>query len=397
MRTLWILMQRWLIGILLLLGVNSCVEPYAPEVTTAANNYLVVSGFINGNGSTAIRLSRSVQLAAPATFPAEARAIVTVESLRGQRYPLPETDTAGLYRSVRRLALPPNEQYRLHIRTAGGREYASDYTLLKHTPALDRFEGQIQANGLQIYVSAHDEQAQTRYYRWEYEETWAFTSAHWSRWRFSKGTPQRRTYFPRKEDIYHCWRTEPSTTVITTSTVRLSQDAVRDYRLLFIPAFSGRLQSLYSLRVRQYALSAEEFDYWEAVKKNTENIGTLFDPLPSQVQGNVHSLTDPDEPVLGFVGATTEVSQRLFINRHSLPPDWHSRNEGYETCTETSSITHDSIRGLNMYEEFADTTYRVPINEIRTRTGDIIGFSYQSTACVDCRLRGTNKKPSFWP
>ncbi|MBX0292675.1 DUF4249 domain-containing protein [Hymenobacter sp. HSC-4F20] len=370
--------------LVLLLAVGSCVQEYLPEVINSTESYLVVDGFINGQGVSTIRLSKTVHLTTQNGFPSETKATVAIQSQSGQRYPLTENEP-GVYVTASQ-QLPANEQYRLHIRTAGGREYASDYTLLKHTPALDRFEGQIQANGLQIYVSAHDEQAQTRYYRWEYEETWAFTSAFRSTLTFDG-----QRVVPRTENIYNCWRTQNSMAINTFSTVRLSQDAVRDYRLLFIPASSGRLQSLYSLRVRQYALSAEEFDYWEAVKKNTENIGTLFDPLPSQVQGNVHSLTDPDEPVLGFVGATTEVSQRLFINRHSLPPDWHSRNEGYESCTELDTFPSQTWRGWTLQEYFADPQQRIPVGRVGPR------YTAQSPQCVDCRVLGTNVKPSFWP
>ncbi|GAB3240013.1 DUF4249 domain-containing protein [Hymenobacter seoulensis] len=393
-------MVRFILRLLcwgMVMGASGCVQEYLPEVVEAANNYLVVDGFINGSGVTTIRLARSIKLGAPSSFPPEAKATVVIEGKSGLRYSLSETASAGEYTSVSQ-ELPAGQQYRLRIRTSQGRDYASDYVPLKATPDIDNFEGRPTPNGLQLYISAHDESNQTQYYRWQYSETWEFTSGHWSHWRFSKGTPDRRPYFRRAEDIYHCWRTEVSTAIKTASTVRLSQDVVRNQRLLFIPSSSGRLQSKYSILVRQYALSQEEFDYWEAVKKNTENIGTLFDPLPSQIQGNVHCLSDEQEPVLGFVGATTEVSQRIFIDRLKLPNDWRPINEGYEKCEGTGVIIHDSIfKGINMYEEFADTTYRTPLTEVTTPDGRIIGFNYQLTPCVDCRLRGTNVKPSFWP
>ncbi|MEJ7664694.1 MAG: DUF4249 family protein [Hymenobacter sp.] len=56
---------------------------------------------------------------------------------------------------------------------------------------------------------------------------------------------------------------------------------------------SSKLYYLYSILVRQYALTPEEFAYWDKLRKNTENLGTLFDPLPSQLSGNVHRLTMP--------------------------------------------------------------------------------------------------------
>ncbi|RSK48434.1 DUF4249 domain-containing protein [Hymenobacter rigui] len=387
----------WLVLSLLACLAASCVERYEPEVLKSGSHYLVVDGFINGSGPTSIRLSRSINLDnGTGTYPPETKATVFIENLGGTRYALAESP-GGVYTAAIR-QLPPGQQYRLRIRTSGGDEYASEYTLLKQTPAIDQFEGRVQADGLQLYISAHDNSSQTRYYRWQYEETWEFTSAYWSHWKFAKGTSQRRPYFPRTEDIYHCWRTENATLITTTSTVRLNQDAVRDYRLLFIPSSSKKLISLYSILVRQYAMSQEEFDYWEAVKKNTENIGTLFDPLPNRIQGNVHSLTDASEPVFGFVGACTVVEKRIFINRLSLPAQWWPVDEQYANCTDVATYIHDTLRlGKNMYEEFADTTYRIPINEIRRLDGTIIGFTNQTPDCVDCRRFGTNIKPSFWP
>ncbi|RSK49479.1 DUF4249 domain-containing protein [Hymenobacter rigui] len=367
---------RWMRSLLLLL-LAGCVEPYAPEVIIAPNNYLVVNGYINGNGVTSIQLSRSQQLAATGVYPPETRATVYIETLANKRYPLAET-TAGLYTSVSQ-KLPTDQQYRLRIRTVAGHDYTSDFTALKLTPAVDQLEGRVQPNGVQLYLSTHDDQNQTRYYRWEYEETWEFFAAHESLYEY---VPSSGMTIPRKEGIYHCWRTEKSTTIETSSTARLSQDAVRDYRMQFIQPRSPKLRSKYSILVRQYGMSQAEFDYWEEVKKNTENIGTLFDPLPSQIQGNVHAVSDAEEPVFGFVGATTQVEKRIFIGRLDVPLEWSYINEGYEQCPEPfpapSGYTAQQLFGeLNL--ELVSRSTMLP------------------RECVDCRLRGSNVKPSFWP
>ncbi|SES76301.1 protein of unknown function, partial [Hymenobacter actinosclerus] len=44
-----------LLLLLLLVGLAGCVEPYAPDVINAPPNLLVVEGFINADGPTAIR------------------------------------------------------------------------------------------------------------------------------------------------------------------------------------------------------------------------------------------------------------------------------------------------------------------------------------------------------
>ena len=58
------------------------------------------------------------------------------------------------------------------------------------------------------------------------------------------------------------------------------------------------------------------------MKKNTEQTGSLFDPQPSQLSGNIHCLTDPNELVIGYVEITQEQTQRIFISSSEVS-DWH--------------------------------------------------------------------------
>lgn len=76
---------------LALLGLAGCIEPYAPDVLNAPNTFLVVDGFINGNGATRIKLSRSVNIATATSPPAETGATLYVVDDAGRRYPLRES------------------------------------------------------------------------------------------------------------------------------------------------------------------------------------------------------------------------------------------------------------------------------------------------------------------
>ncbi|WP_165768173.1 DUF4249 domain-containing protein [Hymenobacter amundsenii] len=383
-----ILLFRFANWLALLLLLGACVQPYEPTILRSTKPLLVVDGFINGSGITAIRLTRSLKLEEQTGFPPETGALLRIEAASGQQYKLRET-MAGTYESAA-LVLPAGQRYRLHITTRARREYASDFTLLKSTPPLDAFRAQVEPSGVQLYLSTHDDTGSSQYYRWQYEETWEFTSAHDSRWRYLGNKQMVR----RKENIYRCWRTESAANIKTFSTLRLQQDAVRDYRLLFVPATAIRLRYRYSIIVHQYALAREEFDYWEAVKKNTDNLGTLFDPLPSQIQGNVHALADESEPVLGFVGAATVREQRLFINRAQLPFEWQFVDDIYRTCVDVDTFPSARYKPSDWtYDEmFGDSVARMPV----ARIGPGETYTGQTQACVDCRLHGSNVSPSFW-
>ncbi|MDJ0363804.1 DUF4249 domain-containing protein [Hymenobacter sp. H14-R3] len=353
-----------------------CVEPYVPAVLDAPASFLVVDGFINGNGRTRIKLARTANLSATTPPPAEKGAKLFVVDNTGARYNLSE-QTAGSYQSDS-LTLPPGRQYQLRITTTGGAAYASALVPLKVTPPIDKLAWQLTGNQVNIKVSAHDDAQQARFYRWSFVETWEFTAAYRSYFE----------YFPKTDDlsfrvtpIYTCWRTEQPSAIKQTRTAQLSQNVLTDFPILTIPNRAERLKIRYSVLVSQVGQTAEEFAYYELLRKNTESVGTANDPLPTQLTGNVHRIDVAQEPVLGFVGAHTTQHQRLFIDRKELP---FPNNWVFETPYQTCTFTEDAPGEL--YTNIGN----VPLDR------SPMGFSGSSRECVDCRLRGTNMKPSFW-
>ncbi len=376
-----------------ILILNSCVDPFDPQVKDIPESFLVVDGFINSQGVTTIKLSRTVNLSADSVAPPESRALVFIEAEQGSPIYLTEQE-AGTYTS-NNLNLDLAKKYRLHISLASGKEYVSDYTSVKITPPIDQINYQAQDNGLQIYVNSHDATNSTQYYRWQYEETWEFNAAYYAALEYTPNGIQSRN-----ENIYLCWDSQLSNAIRIASTVRLNQDVVANYPLVNIPTTSAKLARRYSILVKQYALSPEEHLYYETLQKNTENIGSLFDPLPTQLTGNIHAIANPAEPVIGFVGAYTETQKRIFINREELPKDWGRTITGYESCPIPDSIMIDNLIYFNLkdVENYFQSTVNLPVGYIYTNGGmpTLIGYLASSATCADCRLRGTNVKPDFW-
>jgi len=379
-------MQNWkkILGWLMLLLVSSCVEPYSPEVMEAPNTYLVVNGFINANGPTTIKLVRTQNLQEETPPPAEMNALVKIESDNGESYFL-QGNRSAEYKGE--FNLDQSKKYRVYIRTQDGKEYASDFIEVKQTPAIDDVTWKPVNGEVQLYVSTHDDDNETWYYRWEFEETWHYRSAFYSNLIYRNGRVEYRE--PYDEDIYNCWQTEPSTTIKLGNSVKLSRDVISDYKILAIPYNSEKVAIKYSLLVKQYALTQEAYQYWETLKKNTENIGTLFDPLPSQLSSNIRCLTDPQEPVVGFISATTMQQKRVFVDRLDFPKEWRTF---IPTCYSDTLYLKDA----SIHQYFADG-HNIPITEIYAKNSPvIIGYSYASKPCLDCTTRGSNVKPAFW-
>jgi hypothetical protein len=370
----------------LLLSLSSCVDKYQPNVIATPQRYFVVDGLINLRGVTTVKLSYTRSLTSTAA-PVEAKATVRIQDDAGASYPLTE-QAAGTYTSGA-LTLDATRRYQLRVRTAAGREYASDLVRAKLTPPIDRVHWAMERNGVQLYVDTHDATNNTRYYRWNYTETWRFSTPNYSEFEFVNGAMQRRP-----DNIQDCWRTEASTSISLSNTARLSQDVVSKFPLVLHPGNSYHFRFKYSILVQQYAQTAEEYTYWEKLRKNTESLGTLFDPLPTQLTGNVHCLTDASELVVGYVGASSMTEKRLFIDHTEFPA-----TANFLTGYENECEVHDTIPSKHNPVSFAVgfTREYMPLNEILNSLGMPTSYTRSTTLCADCRLRGTNVKPSFWP
>jgi hypothetical protein len=249
-----------------------------------------------------------------------------------------------------------------------------------------------------VLLNTRDATQQTRYYRWKFIETWEFNSAYKSSLEYF---PDKKVIGARTTPIFTCWRTEQPTGIKQATTAQLSQDALVDHTILAFSDRAERLKIRYSVLVSQSAETAEEFAYYEQLRKNTEAIGTVNDPLPVQLTGNVHRTNGTTtEPVLGYVGAHTVQRQRFFINRAELPlpADWAFESPYTDCRFQTEDVTsYMPPLMVPKTKLFATPNYYLPIDYyFSLTTGDLVGYSGAPVACVDCRLRGSITKPSFW-
>ena len=163
--------------LLIFILIAGCKEKYNPPAKSPPTGYLVVEGYINnGSAPTTITLTRTTPLEQSTGTSYEINAQVTIEGDNGESYSLYQSD-AGVY-SSESLTLNPDAKYRLHITTSDNREYVSDYTPVKTTPAIDSISWQRENGDVQIYVNSHDPQNTTKYYQWQYAETYTTYSCN---------------------------------------------------------------------------------------------------------------------------------------------------------------------------------------------------------------------------
>ena len=363
------------------LVLANCKIPYDPPVKSNQTNFLVVEGFIDGGAPTVMKISRTRIVSAGDTAKKnnELFASVFVEDDQGNSFRLQETGN-GIYTSVNTLNLIPANKYHLRIVTANSKEYVSDAVPFKPSPEIDKIGWKLKDGGVQVFINTHDQNDATKYYRWEYKETWEFHSSYNSGLIY---VPANNTVVTRTEQVFQCWRSNYSSSILLGSSAKLSHDVIEQAPLVYIEEHSQKLSVLYSILVKQYALDINAYNYWEAMRNNTEKVGSIFDPQPNQTVGNIHCTTDASEIVVGYIGAGGTLEKRFYIKNSELPANWNS----YGMC-ETKDVTQDSI-AIYFNGGYA------PISQSMDPSGIVYNSSY--VECVDCTLQGTNIKPDFWP
>lgn len=359
-----------------------CKDPFIADVKLLTSNFLVVEGYINvgADAVTTIRVSRTVPINSTQEYAqVEEGAVIQIQDDQDEFYDLSEGE-GGVY-SSEPLSLPLDRQYRIRIETSDGKRFYSEYSTPIQSPAIDSVYWTRDAEGVTIKVDTHDPGQSTLFYQWNYEEDWETQSPHLSFYRFSKGE-----FFPREDDeitaMHLCWKRARPLKLIIRSLAGLSVENVSQ-TLTKIPTGSDRLSEKYSILVQQHALSLDHYNYFQVMNKNTNQVGTFYDPQPSQLLGNI-SRENSSEPVVGYIGVYTTSLKRVNIQKLQVWP-W-----GFDLGCELALVSMsnaDSVAKYFVNYEFLPLT----VDESRTNMYAV------KPICADCRLRGgTNDKPDFW-
>jgi hypothetical protein len=360
-----------------------CVQQYVSPYKSPATGYLVVEGLISGNGPTQYNLSRTIPLPGDSTIPLVTGAQLQVEGSDNSVYPLTEQGY-GQY-GVASLPLNIAVQYRLRISIPGGETYLSSFVPYKPTPPIDSVNWIYNSStGVTVYVNTHDPTNSTRYYQWTYDQTYEYHSAESSEFIYLPNNDSVAFRTPAQE-IFTCWEDAPLTDILVGTSAKLAQDVIYEFPLVNIPMNTEPLSVEYSILVNQYALTDSGYNFLTMMQQNTESLGSIFDVQPSEITGNIHSLSNPAEQVIGFISASTLQQERIFINRLQLPYwAWI-----YECGLPDKIVPNDSI---SFY--FGQFGY-IPLYQANPPTAGWLG---NLSGCVDCTLQGgTTQKPAFWP
>lgn len=406
-----ILIYRFLATIFLA-SVFGCTTPYNYQANGFEDAIVIQATITNELKFQEIKISRTYKLEESAPkFETEAVVYVTDED--GNKFDFNEEDDS--YVSNIKFMANPDKQYQLHVLTKNGRSYISNKEkLTTQTPIENVQATAIRKNGVlgvEITTSSFDPTNTSKYYRYEYEETSQIIAPKWKSIQavanmFPPGSNPKGEIIikDRTEEARVCFSTKKSTDILLTSTTNLSADKVTNFPLRFISSRDSFIKNRYSILVKQYVQSLASYTYYETLKNISGTGSLLSQTQPGFFSGNIKSIDNPGEKVIGFFDVSSYSEKRIFFNFFEIFPQERAPEYEYQ-CLDEKDITGTLADSFYFNYCFSDNNPFCKGNEILDfiRFNTKVYFSNNGSLyflypvqCGDCSTFSSNIKPLFW-
>ena len=370
-----------------ILCATSCVEPIELESESSFKNMLVVEGIVTDELIRhQVKLTRTYPLE-EAHASVESNARVSVIENGGREF-LFQEEEPGIYVSVQEFKAEAGNNYVLRIVTADGNTYESDPAALVPSAPIGDVEPVFVSNddgstGVAMVLEGTENQGEASFYRYTYEETFKVVSPYFKYYDFEI---QGDTIIavPKMREEYICYRTEISQEVVIANTGFLSEDKVNGLMVNFIEKGDPKMSHRYSILVRQYGITPEAYRFYETLKNLSESESLFSQIQPGHIPGNVHSLEDSSENILGFFSVSQVSTKRAFFSFSDFFDKNLTRPPFIAPC---EPVKYPLDLTIQLLRE----------GSVKYFNHDpAAGNSVIRSACVDCTLSGTNVVPEFW-
>lgn len=391
----------WLLGLLL----TSCIEEYKvpTEFISDSEMDIVIHGRIIQGDKSIIYLSKTLPLYSEEESESILNALVKIVGQNGYESPLATFDIENDYYTIDTYDLPNNTLYALNIEVEG-ETYQSEYIELLKTPEIDEVTYKEREDGISIHISSYDNPNASKYYMWTYEEDWEFHAL--IDWTALQLPVYDKTFYPGdftdgSNPFLYCWKHTNSAHIHLYNTAHLKENSVKDMELLRIPIEDHRISYIYSILVKQCSIDGDAYNYYNTIKKYSENTNGLFTPMPMEVKGNISCISNPSKRVVGYVLGADIKTKRIFIYESNFqtiesmydpycktdrPPSPNEERNGWQSYWR-QMIEQGAVASTptGKYEPLNNPQFRESVLYMRE--------------CVDCRaVKGaTKKRPDFWP
>ncbi len=363
--------------ILIITLLEGCVDPFYPDIYDNQQSIVIDGTLTDKEGYHYIRVSRSVQYNTPKNIPMEGCSVEIIDNAENIIH-FYESEP-GLYEQwIDQEYLKTGKQYKLRV-TASDAIYESKYETMLPCPPVQNVYYEIKEKGtadpdytiygIQFYTDLVVQDGYAKNYRWELEETWEYHSEYLifnyydetGYHQLANGT----------DSLYYCWSSESIHEIYTGTINHITEDSLSRIPLRYVSNETDRLNVKYSLLIKQYSINDTAYEYWNKLKKQSQETGGLYETQPQQIRGNISNINDDNEIVLGFFNVSGLSEKRIFVSEH-----FHFFPTTYE-C-----VPWEPVLGIPQSP--------LPIYFLQD-------WRLAARECFNCTLSGgTIYKPEFW-
>lgn len=76
------------------------------------------------------------------------------------------------------------------------------------------------------------------------------------------------------------------------------------------------------IEIKQYSLNRQAYQFWEQYLAQTNRTGSILDPLPASLIGNIYNLADSNNLALGYFSASAAFTKKIVIKPDFLQTYW---------------------------------------------------------------------------
>ncbi|RED25321.1 uncharacterized protein DUF4249 [Flavobacterium cutihirudinis] len=383
-------------NIILFLGLavtfNSCTEPF-PLITNNYEEALVVDATItNELKNQVIKLTKTSRFEDEGVT-IETGAEVYITDDTGTKYEFEENDDK--YSSLVEFQAVAGKKYQLHVNTRDGRSFESSPETLTTVNPMESVTAAAETKddilGIGIRIKSFDASGKSTYYRFEYEETYKVVAPKWVNTKATLGPDGNLIFSQNTTDTKICYGGKKSSDLMLANNNDLSEDRI-NYLIRFINSQDYITTTRYSILVRQYVESLNAYTYYNTLKKMSSSESILSPNQPGLLVGNVKSIKNPGNKVVGYFDVASVSTERIYFNHEDIFP--HKPSPPYVTdCTQFCYGDETQIP--------EPCTHALPYTDdlvLRKITYFLTGGFYYwvEAPCGDCTTIASSIKPPFW-
>jgi hypothetical protein len=317
----------------------SCMDPYNADIN-ANQQVLVIDGFLNnlaGKNHVILTMASPFDSVEITKYVRNARVYITDNT--NKKIPFKELSTGRFEPVDPSFTGVEKKSYTLTVETSDGNIYVSEPEIMM--PQLSPEKVSAGYNKVEVLTEGYNGDIRKTvndiceiYYDFKSDDEnvprFRFTSSQFIEWVIFKQFPP-----PGPGYLFYCWMTLYDNSLRFTNEKYKSSSTEVKKQVVAVTTPDGAIEvhdmSLKTLnyadsvirtwevkriiKTNNYRLNPDSYTYYKGIESQSDAGGKMFDPLTSQLYGNIKCKTNPDKLVLGFFEVSSVSTYSWAVSR----------------------------------------------------------------------------------